>query len=139
VAEQRRQYKAFTDKEPNTLTGERIELLDGLGFAEKAHEVDGWDGSKAQLQEYCNEHGHCNVPLGHPKYPGLGTWVQEQRRLRQGGQLTEERVSALEKVGFDWGRDQNSKRQLSSLGADQEESSVESLPLKKRRLHVVSV
>lgn len=128
------------DQEPNSLTGERIELLDGLGFAGKTHDGAGWDRSRAQLQEYCNEHGHCNVPLDHPEYPGLGNWVQEQRRLVQGGQLTEERAGALEKLGFDWDGDQTSKRQLSSLGEDQEESSsVESLPLKKRRLHVVSV
>jgi len=68
-----------------------------------------WDKHRIQLEAYYKEYGHCSVPLDHPKYPSLGNWLKQQRRLykrvKEGipeSQLPEERVLALEALEFDW-------------------------------------
>lgn len=83
-------------------------MLEGLDFAWRQQEV-AWERHKEQLAEYFAEYGHCSVPLNHPRYPGLGNWIKQQRRLykrRQKGmadnQLPEDRIQALSELGFDW-------------------------------------
>jgi len=107
VAEQRKQYKLKKDNKPNSITDERISMLDELNFAWNAQEA-AWSRHMTDLASFREETGHCHVPLNHPKYPKLGLWVKEQRRhhtlMRQGKQshMTEGRIKELERLGFCW-------------------------------------
>uniref|UniRef100_A0A7S2PHQ1 Helicase-associated domain-containing protein n=1 Tax=Leptocylindrus danicus TaxID=163516 RepID=A0A7S2PHQ1_9STRA len=64
-----------------------------------------WTMKFAELQLYRNFYGHCQV---RPDHPTLGAWVIRQRssyKLVQKGKrapLTQERVSLLNSIGFDW-------------------------------------
>jgi len=52
----------------------------------------------AGLRSWRGEIGHADVPLG----SALGRWVYAQRRMRADGRMPEERVAALEALGFRW-------------------------------------
>ena len=62
-----------------------------------------------ELQEFKEQHGHCNVELDYtsPHYE-LALWAIEQRILYQrekegiSSQLDSRRIKDLEKVGFQW-------------------------------------
>lgn len=107
VAEQRKQYKLMTTGNQSSITPERIQMLNGLGFAWNAQE-EAWNRQIRDLKSFFEENGHCHVSLNHKKYPRLGLWVKEQRRhytlMKQGKQshMTEERIKALADVGFCW-------------------------------------
>lgn len=64
-----------------------------------------WYVKFAQLQEYKRKHGHTNVAWNDGS---LGTWVSKQRqqyRLRtenRESQITEDRIIALDAIGFSW-------------------------------------
>lgn len=59
---------------------------------------------------YKEKHGHCNVKQNDPKNKSLGTWVKDQRTFYkkwtngEKSQLTQERISMLERIGFNWGK-----------------------------------
>ncbi|CAJ1947835.1 unnamed protein product [Cylindrotheca closterium] len=67
-----------------------------------------WGQRFEDLQEFRKVNGHCSVPYDHPPNPTLARWVKRQRyqyKLHVEGQpsaMTEERVQALEGVGFVW-------------------------------------
>lgn len=94
-------------------------MLESIDFAWKAQDY-AWERRKDQLDRFYQEHGHFSVPLNHPKYYGLGNWIKQQRRLYRNGKedstrsehnlLSQERVYALEQLGFDWNVDR--KRRL---------------------------
>jgi Helicase associated domain len=107
VAEQRKQYKLHVDGKHSPITPNRIQLLEGIGFAWNAHEA-AWDKHFNDLRSFKDDHGDCKVPLMHPKYPKLGLWVKEQRRhftlLKEGKEshMTQERIHKLNSLGFCW-------------------------------------
>lgn len=107
VAEQRKQRKLLIDGKQSSMIPERVKMLDEMGFVWNAQEA-AWDRQLDDLKLFREEWGHCLVPVGHAKYPKLGSWVKEQRRhhalMKQGKQsnMTEERASQLEAVGFCW-------------------------------------
>ena len=51
------------------------------------------------LKQYANDNSNCKVPN---KYPILGKWVCSQRTERRKGNLQEERIELLNKIGFIW-------------------------------------
>jgi hypothetical protein len=55
-----------------------------------------------ELVNYKRETGHVNVPCIYAANPGLGSWVQRQRRVYRDQQLSNECVSKLEELGFAW-------------------------------------
>jgi hypothetical protein len=63
-----------------------------------------------KLADYCNIHGHCNVPLSYSENTNLGQWVGNQRtqyRLHLEGKasrLTTFRIQELDSLGFEWKR-----------------------------------
>lgn len=107
VAEQRKQYKLLKDGKQSSITSERIDLLNELGFAWNAQEA-AWARHMEDLKSFRDKFGHTHVPLSHPEFPKLGLWIKEQRRhytlLRQGKQshMTEERAAELDRIGFCW-------------------------------------
>jgi len=69
-----------------------------------------WNDRFKELLSYKREHGDCLVPQRFPQNPQLGVWVNKQRAeyklLREGkkSSMTQERISALESVGFVWAK-----------------------------------
>jgi len=91
----------------SSITLERIELLDELGFAWNAQEA-AWENHMRDLKAFRAEHGQTHCQLGDKKYPKLGLWIKEQRRhynlMKQGkhSHMTDARRAELDSVGFCW-------------------------------------
>ena len=58
-----------------------------------------WKLRFEELKEYKRKHGHCNVRRS---YPQLGHWVHSQRNTYSYDKLSQERINALNKIGFLW-------------------------------------
>ena len=56
------------------------------------------------LQAYKAEHGDCNVPARSKTEDGfrLGSWCSKRRKDYKKSRLSEERIDALEALGFVW-------------------------------------
>ena len=61
VSRQRTEYKKFRAGETSGMTAERIQRLEAEGFVWNPLD-DLWDTRFSELEEYKQEHGHCNVP-----------------------------------------------------------------------------
>lgn len=57
-----------------------------------------WEMMYRELQTYAVEWGTADAPLGNE----LGRWCQAQRKQFSHGKLSQERVTALEALGFSW-------------------------------------
>ena len=118
VKRQRRQYKLRKDGRPSTMTVERLELLNEVGFIWDSHDVN-WREKLEALNKYRKEFGNCNVPSNF-RDKKLATWVKCQRRqykLYWDGKpsaMNPERIAELEKIGFEWEVRANSGNTTSS-------------------------
>ena len=83
------------------LSRERIALLDKIGFkwSPKAHT---WRENYLALLAYKEKHGNCRVPQEWAEDKRLAKWVSTQRVRWKRGQLNQERIAMLERVGFEW-------------------------------------
>mmetsp|Transcript_31728 Transcript_31728/g.60573 ORF Transcript_31728/g.60573 Transcript_31728/m.60573 type:complete len:1010 (+) Transcript_31728:607-3636(+) len=100
------------------LSEERIRRLDEIGFSWSTRQPPNqlsWEERFAHLEAYRQEHGDFNVK----GVTGLGGWVQTQRKYRRKGVLSEDRISALDKLEFDWGAP--SRRQSSTEECEETE------------------
>jgi Helicase associated domain len=75
-------------------------MLDEIGF-----EFDpfskAWEDMYEKLVEYKEEYGNIIfMPQHYTPCPGLVRWVWRQRRKRKLGMLSEERIQALDLLGF---------------------------------------
>ena len=61
-----------------------------------------WGNRYAELVEYKEANGHCNVPQRYTANAELGRWVKDQRTLKTKGRISQERIDALNKIGFSW-------------------------------------
>ena len=66
-----------------------------------------WDMMYGEACAYYRVHGNLNIPKRYHTEANLalGSWVQTQRRVRQGacaGALTEERIAKLDAIGMIW-------------------------------------
>lgn len=106
VKRQRRQYKLRRDGRPSTMTLDRLELLNSVGFVWDSHDVN-WREKLEALSAFRKSQGHCNVPSNYQDKK-LATWVKCQRRqykLYWDGKpsaMSPERILELEKIGFEW-------------------------------------
>lgn len=106
VKRQRRQYKLRKDSRASTMTSERLDLLNAVGFVWDSHDVN-WREKLDGLATFRRGHAHCNVPSNY-KDKKLATWVKCQRRqykLYWDGKpsaMSPERILELERVGFEW-------------------------------------
>ena len=80
---------------------ERIQKLEVLGFVWNPNEND-WLEMFEKLQSYMEEFGNCRVPKRDVNYKTLGAWVGTQRGLYAKGSLSDDRISKLEGLGFEW-------------------------------------
>jgi Helicase associated domain len=106
VKRQRRQFKLRRDGRPSTMTPDRLDLLNNVGFVWDSHDVN-WREKLEALGLFRKHHGHCNVPSNYTDKK-LATWVKCQRRqykLYWDGKpsaMSAERIMELEKRGFEW-------------------------------------
>ncbi|CAJ1927140.1 unnamed protein product [Cylindrotheca closterium] len=105
---QRYQYKLLQQGMSSTMTTGRIRKLEAIGFVWDIHAAL-WEERLAELTEFRKQWGHCIVPSIYKGSPVLATWVKCQRRqyknklLGRKSNITDERIAALERLGFAWG------------------------------------
>ena len=90
-----------SSRKQGSLSAERINLLDKIGFSWDPL-AQQWAENYQRLIAFKKKHGHCKVPVVYPFDPALGRWAGKQRRARQQGNLSAERIALLDKVGFHW-------------------------------------
>ncbi len=79
----------------------RAALAD-LGMVWKAYE-EKWRRGFEAFVKFQSREGHVRVPRGHVENGlNLNVWVQGRRTDRRRGNLTAERIAALDEVGFPW-------------------------------------
>ncbi|CAJ1942378.1 unnamed protein product [Cylindrotheca closterium] len=107
VKRQRYQYKLKQESKRSTLSDERVEALDNIGFVWDSHRAV-WDERFNELLDYKRVNGNCNVPSRYTENRQLAVWVKRQRRqhkffrTNQPSSMTEERIIRLESIGFEW-------------------------------------
>jgi hypothetical protein len=109
VHNQKCTYRALLQGKPSSLTPERLQALESIGFWDTFQSnEDLWNLRLQELKDFLQTFGHTNVPEDHEENPKLGQWVMNQRlfykryRTGQPSSLTPERIAALEKLDFRW-------------------------------------
>jgi superfamily II DNA or RNA helicase len=84
-----------------TLSKERRQRLDALGFVWDPHDAD-WEVGFGYLKSYKQREGHCRVAQAYKEGDGyrLGAWADHQRQKKDS--LSDERLRKLNDIGFDW-------------------------------------
>jgi hypothetical protein len=104
---QRYQYKLTQEDKPSTMTEDRIQALNALGFVWNSHEAI-WEERCTELNAFKLVNGHCNVPSLFVTNQKLATWVKCQRRqyklfvAQKQSNMTTERAARLHQFGFVW-------------------------------------
>jgi hypothetical protein len=107
VKRQRYQYKLKVENKRSTMSEERVNALEEVGFIWDSHRAI-WDERLHELTRYKQLRGHCNVPSRYAKNRQLAVWVKRQRRQykffieEKPSSMTAERVHRLEAIGFQW-------------------------------------
>lgn len=103
IRQQRHNHRA------GRLSRDRFEHLDGMGFVWDLRS-DRFERWLAELVEFKNEHGHCDVPSAYPKNQPLANWVrntrQKYRKQSEVGvaiPITKSQQARLREIGFDLG------------------------------------
>lgn len=90
------------------LTQSRIDALNDVGFVWKIKDRTTFEARFEELKAFKAVHGHTKVPQHYQENKPLGKWVTKQRychTLKLAGQksgLTDERISMLNAIGFEW-------------------------------------
>lgn len=107
VKRQRYQYKLKLENKRSTMSDERIQALNHVGFVWDSHSAI-WNERLNELLEYKRVHGDCNVPSRYQRNRQLAVWVKRQRRQYKfykedsPSSMTPERIIRLEAIGFEW-------------------------------------
>jgi hypothetical protein len=130
VKRQRYQYKLKMEIKPSTMTSQRIEALEEVGFVWDFHGA-AWMERINELQDYTETFGSCNISTSyhHSYSPKLASWVKCQRRqykMHNEGKpcnMTPQRISALNRIaGFEWEtRKYNSSNSIESSSVNKEQ------------------
>jgi hypothetical protein len=119
-------------KQRPCLSDERIAKLETIGFQWRvAKPPVGWESRFEQLKEYRIVHGHCNVPQSYEHDKPFGRWVMKQRCERSQklrglkSQMTLERESKLNTIGFEWNAPGFHKKNPGMRGEDEEEENLD--------------
>jgi len=133
VKRQRYNYKLYKQGKTSSISADHIDLMEEIGFIWDAHGGQ-WQKMYEELLDYKENHGNCNVPTKYQINRGLATWVNRQRvqhRLlceHKTSSMTEERLKALNKIGFRW-EVRQLRRRMSGKGSDDgDEDSRETVP-----------
>ena len=120
VSSQRYNYKQNRDGKATSLTSERINQLDEIGFIWEANKYkSSFDKRLEELKIYKNRHGHCNVRMD--ENPSLAKWVQNQineysklKHEKKTG-MTMERASLLLSVGVEFEKQDSWEQKLQQM------------------------
>lgn len=104
---QRENMKKVHASKLTSLTRERFDRLDSLGFEWNTYE-ETWNHNYNVLKMYHHQHGDCLVPRSYPENPGFGRWVQDQRynyrnylRGKEHRGMSDERAELLKALDFE--------------------------------------
>jgi len=97
------------------LAQEQINALDELGFdwsLKEPRQMKSFDERLEDLKEFKQNFGHTRVPTGYEKNPSLAYWcnnVKNAYKMKNTGKkqyiaLNQERIKALEQIGFEFGK-----------------------------------
>ena len=117
VKRQRYQYRLKQQGKNSTITADREEALNRLGFVWDSHTTT-WDQRFNELLAFKATHGHCRVPTNYQLNQSLAIWVKCQRRQHalffsnSASTMTLERLSRLTEVGFDFNPRNLSRRAM---------------------------
>ena len=95
VQMQRQAYKN------NTLSANKIKLLNTIGFEWNPYEAD-WNRHYEALKVFKATNNHCNVSTEYQHDKRLGSWVATQRQCYKNGSLSAEKITLLNAIGFAW-------------------------------------
>jgi hypothetical protein len=104
MRDQRRQYALAKQGKKSNIETARVKVLDRISFCWDPLETR-WSFQFQELREFMDEHGHCVIPA---ENISLQRWANNQRREYKkftdckGCGITEERIRALQSIGFDW-------------------------------------
>lgn len=107
VKRQRYQYKLKCNNKRSSMSDERIQALEQVGFVWDSHSAV-WDERLEELLEFRQVMGHCNVPSRYTGNHQLAVWVKRQRRQykfyleNKPSAMTLDRIHRLEAIGFEW-------------------------------------
>ena len=87
------------DKKNDKLDPVQIEELENLGIIWNPFEHR-WNEKYKLLREYWTINKNCNVTKTDDKV--LHIWVMNTRQQNRRGKLSEERITKLNKINFDW-------------------------------------
>ncbi|MBF0628482.1 MAG: helicase associated domain-containing protein [Magnetococcales bacterium] len=93
--------KQRKELEQKKLPAARQARLDAEGFVWDLAAA-AWDEMLEVLRQHRLTLGHGKVPKEWPENPTLAIWAEEQRRLRDKGTLSPDRVARLEALDFVW-------------------------------------
>ena len=108
VRNQRREYLRLERGEPSTMTTERLQLLERVGFEWYRSRKEAWESRYMELKEFWKQQGHTDVPQDYADNFSLGQWCMNQRIAykrylkNEATALTPERIKLLEKIDFRW-------------------------------------
>lgn len=125
VKRQRYQYKLLKEGRHSTLTQDRQDSLNNIGFVWDSHHSN-WMERWYELASFVRDHGHANVPTNYGPNRQLSIWVKCQRRQyklflrdqqeekgitpinnskvtrRYPSHMTPARIEMMESLGFIW-------------------------------------
>jgi hypothetical protein len=108
IDRQRYQFQLKRAGKHSTLSDEREDILNRVGFVYDSHKAT-WSDHFQTLEAIALRQGHCTVPPNVARdNSSLITWMKHQRRQYKRYQagldstMTEDRIRNLESIGFDW-------------------------------------
>jgi superfamily II DNA or RNA helicase len=73
-------------------------------LAKISKRLNPWEQMFEELLHFKSSTGHCNVPLKYPTNRKLGFWVNNNRKSKKKGRLSQQKIDQLERIGFEWER-----------------------------------
>ena len=89
---------------PGNLTEQQIARLDSIGMEWGNRNDAAWECGLEEARKFREQFGNLQVPAKYKTkddYP-LGKWINNARKRRNDGKLTEERIGQLDQMGMIW-------------------------------------
>ena len=89
---------------PGNLTEQQIARLDSIGMEWGNRNDAAWEHGLEEARKFREQFGNLQVPAKYKTkndYP-LGKWINNARKRRSDGKLTEERIRQLDQMGIIW-------------------------------------
>jgi hypothetical protein len=88
VNTQRKEKKAMDRNQKSSMTRERLELLENIGWSNHGEgrgmdAIERWHQRLDELNDYKLKYGNCNVSSRYQPNPQLGFWVIRQRAAKK--------------------------------------------------------